>query len=162
MNAPENHEKEFAIPTRYKIKVSSRLSWPLGALELTKHLAEVPQIRDLQLSFAPSYGAPQQGKWPVVFPVIEIRYTHPPSISNHSDWEINVYPIPRNMRAKIREAFTSSGFKNVAEWLNEHASFSGHASHLRLRGQWHSDLDELKFNSHDYILPELSNAKQDE
>ena len=162
MVASENQEKEFVIPTRYKIKVSSRLFWPIGALELTQHLAGVPQIKELELSYAPSYGAPQPGKWPVVFPVVETRYTHPPSMSGHSDWEINVYLVPRNMRTQIREAFTSFGFKAVAKWFCKHARFSGRASNLRLRRQWHSGLDELNFNSHDNVVPGISITKQEE
>ncbi len=125
MAAEENPQKEFVIPTRYKTQVSSRLSWPIGAMELTKYLIGVPQLKELQLSFAPSYGAPQQGQWPIVFHVIEVRYAHPPLVAGDSDWRLNVFPVPRNMRAKIREGITLHGHKSIAGWLIDHAKFSG-------------------------------------
>jgi hypothetical protein len=159
MATETNQEKEFIIPTKYKTLVSSNLSWPIGAVELTKHLADVPQIEELQLTFAPSYGAPQQGKLPVNFSVVEVRYTHPPFIGDNS-WELNVYPVPRNMRAKIREALTLHGFKLIAEWLSDHAKFSGRASNLRFTGIWNSELDELNFESRDNVLPEVSSKRR--
>ena len=33
MKAPEHEEKEFIIPTRYKLPIGSHLSWPVGTLE---------------------------------------------------------------------------------------------------------------------------------
>ena len=157
----EGHqEKEFIIPTRYKVQISSNLSWSVGAMELTKHLARIPKIKELQLSFAPSYGLPQQGKWPVSFRVIEIRYAHPHLFTGDSNWELNIYPVPRNMRAEIREKLTQSGFRLIAEWLLEHANFSGRESYLRFTGIWNSELKELNFESRNNVLPEVSPAKQ--
>jgi hypothetical protein len=159
MKPQEEQEKEFIIPTRYKSKVASRLSWPMGAAELTKQFATVPQLKEIQLSFGPRYGENQQGKLPLAFKVIEIRH-HLPVLENDTNWEIHILPVPRDMRAIIREAFASHGFKNVAEWLAKHAKFSGSASYLSYRGIWHSEVDELKFEMYDNVLPEISTAKQ--
>ena len=156
MNSEENQDKEFIIPTKYKIEVSSRLSWPLGATEITKRLIHVPQVKQIQLTFSPSYGLPQQGKWPPSFPIVEIRYSHPPLIAGNSDWRLNVYPVPRNLRAKIREVVMASGFTAIAKWLLENQRFSGGPSYLRFTGIWNSDSEDLNFNSYENILPENS------
>lgn len=159
MNPEAGQDKEFIIPTKYKSEVSSRLSWPLGASEITKRLIHVPQINQIQLSFSPSYGSPQQGKWPPNFPIVEIRHSHPPLIAGNSDWEINVYPVPRNLRAKIREVLMVSGFAmitRITRWLFENQKFSGGPSYMRFRAIWNSDSGELIFTSHNNILPETS------
>jgi hypothetical protein len=161
MNPAEEQEKEFIIPTRYKSKVASRLSWPVGAKELTGQFANVPQLKELHLSFGLRYRENQQGKLPIVFNVIEIRHRLTSKIlDNDTEWEIHIHPVPRDMRARIREAFASHGFKKIVEWLIQNAKFSGSESYISYSGFWHSDIDELKFNTHDYVLPEISTAKQ--
>jgi hypothetical protein len=156
MQTEGDEEKEFIIPTRYKSEVSSRLSWPLGAAEITRYLIHVPQVKQIQLSFSPSYGLPQQGKWPPTFPIVEIRYSHPPLITGNSDWQLNVYPVPRNLRAKIREMLMASGFAAISKWLVENQNFSGGPSYLSFKGIWNSNSEELNFTSYDNILPETS------
>src|SRR5208282_4320564 len=138
MATEENQEKEFIIPTRYKTQIGSYLSWPVGAMELTKAFLHVPQIKELQLAFWESYPKKPQGKWPVSFSVIEAQYSHPqhPLLGANSDWELCVYPVPRNMRAEIRKPLAQHGFNLIANWLVEHARFSGRESNLRLIGTW--------------------------
>ena len=156
MSAGENEEKEFIIPTRYKIGIGSYLSWPTGAKELTEAFGDVPQIKELQISFWESYPKHLKGKWPVTFPVIEAIYAHPRNpILGGSDWEFCVYPVPKNKRAEIRESLARNGFKILAEWLLDHAKYSGRESHLRFTGIWNSELKELTFGSRDYVLPEV-------
>src|ERR1039458_5980771 len=162
MATEKNQEKEFIIPTRYKTQIGYLLSWPVGAMELTKAILNVPQIKELELIFGQHYPTPHQGKWPVSFSVLEVRYAHPLiqlSVPN-SDWDFYIYPVPRNMRAEIREALTLRGFKLIADWLLNHAGFSGRESNLRFTGVWNSELKELSFGSRDYVLPEVSTDKQ--
>jgi hypothetical protein len=162
MATEKNQEKEFIIPTRYKTQIGYLLSWPVGAMELTKAILNVPQIKELELIFGQHYPTPHQGKWPVSFSVLEVRYAHPRiqlSVPN-SDWDFYIYPVPRNMRAEIREALTLRGFKLIADWLLNHAGFSGRESNLRFTGVWNSELKELSFGSRDYVLPEVSTDKQ--
>jgi hypothetical protein len=162
MNSPENQEKEFIIPTRYKTEIGSYLSWPIGAKELTKAFLHVPQIKELQLRFWESCPKHPKGKWPVNFPVIEVQFSHPPILLSipHSDWELCVYPVPRNMRAEIKEVLLQNDLKPIAKWLFDHAKFSGRDSHLRFTGIWNSELKELTFGSRDYVLPEVSGKQK--
>ncbi|HSY74882.1 MAG TPA: hypothetical protein VK810_05380 [Dongiaceae bacterium] len=158
MNTAEKQEKEFIIPTRYKVEIGSYLSWPIGAEELTKSFLHVPQIKELQIRFWESYPKYSKGKWPVSFPVIEVQFSHPQILLSipHSDWEFCVYPVPRNMRAEIREELLQNGLKSIEKWLFDHAKFSGRDGNLRFTGIWNSELKELTFGSRDYVLPEVS------
>ena len=157
MNSAE-HQKEFILPTRYKSDIGSYLSWPVGAKELTKSFSHVPQIKDIQIEFWESYPKHPKGKWPASFPVIEVTYSRPRVFGNF-DWEFHVYPVPRNVRSEVRESLAVSGFKVLAEWLFEHAKYSGRESHLRFTGIWNSDSKELTFGSRDYVLPEVADRK---
>jgi hypothetical protein len=135
MNVAEKQEKEFIIPTRYKVEIGSYLSWPTGAKELTKAFLIVPQIKELRIRFWESYPKHPKGKWPESFPVIEATYAHLRNpILEDSDWELGVHPVPRNMRAEIRKSLALNGFKLLAEWLLNHAKYSGRESHLRFTG----------------------------
>jgi hypothetical protein len=122
----------------------------------------VPQIKELELTFYESHPKHPQGKWPVNFSVIEAKYSRSRiQLSfQDSDWQLNVHPVPRNMRAEIREALTTSGFKLIAEWLSEHAKFSGRESYLNFTAAWNSELKKLDFGSRDYVLPEVPIKKE--
>ena len=159
MNPAEGQEDEFIIPTRYKVGISSRLSWPLGAKELTKNLADVPQLNELQLSFTTGYKFNQQGKWPAVSIVFNIQYSPQSFTEKDSRWQITVFPVPRNLRAKVREALAIHGFKSMADWLGENAKFSGQESSRSFSGFWHSEGNELSYSTHDYVVPEISTNK---
>ncbi len=158
--------EEFIIPTRYKTQIGSYLSWPIGAMELTKSLLHVPQIKELQLKFYESYPKKPQGKWPVSFSVIEARYAYhrteyaPIAGVNDANWYLNVYPVPRLMRAEIREALKQHGFRLLADWLIDHAKLSNREGNLNFKGVWNSESKELTFGSQDYVLPEVSSDKQ--
>ena len=158
-------EKEFVIPTMYKSKIGSYLSWPVGAVELTKALLVVPQITEFQLKFRDHYPTHSKGKWPVSFPVIEARYAFhrtqfaPIAGINEGHWNFEILPVPRNMRAEIREAFQQQGFGLIAQWLVAHADFSSREGNLSLASIWNSETKELTFESRDYVLPEVSSAK---
>jgi len=166
MVTEKNQEEEFIIPTRYKTQIGSYLSWPVGAMELTKALLGVPQIRVLELRFSEHYPKYPKGKWPASFRVIEAQYTYhrtqyaPFAGWNDVHWYFDVFPVPRNMRAEIRVALQKHGFRTVAEWLLGHAAFSGRESSLRYTGHWNSETKELSFGSHEYVLPEVSAVKQ--
>lgn len=157
MPAEDNQEKEFIIPTGYKERISSQLSWPTGALEITRAFASAPQLRQMRLIFRQHYPVPHQGKWPSSFPVVELQYANGRSTFLHSsDWQVYVYPVPRNLRAEVREQVALRGFQILSQWLNEHVRISGNAGSLRYSCVWNSELKVLTFESHDYVLPVIA------
>jgi len=158
MSAKENCEKEFIIPTRYKTPIGSYLSWPVGAMELTKAFLSVPQIKELELTFSQHYPAPHQGNWPARFSVIEARYVYPRTHLG-SVWAFHIFPVPRNRRSEIRKALLHRGFDLLGKWLIGNAGLSGRAGNVLFNGVWNSELKDLSFESRDYPLPEISTAK---
>jgi hypothetical protein len=165
MSADESHEKVFIIPTRLKSKIGSYLSWPTGALELTKALSKVPQIKSLQLEFCESSQNQRKGKWPVSCRVIEVRYAYhrtkyaPIAGWNDGSWNLMILAVPREIRSKIREALKAQGFGLIEDWLKCHAHFSGREGNLNFVGNWNSELDELDFEQRETVLPEVSGNK---
>lgn len=149
----EGQEKGFIIPTRYKVQISSKLTWPLGAKELSESLVDVPQIEKFQLVFQVPFKMPQQGKWPGSFSVLKVEYNHPPFLSEHSDWTLSIHPVPRQIRAKVRESLSTQSLNSVVQWIAEHAEISGRGSYLRFELIWNCELEQLTFDSHDYVLP---------
>ena len=149
---------EFTIPTAHKSPIGSYLSWPIGAKELTKALLLVPQIKEMQIRFSEGHPKHPKGKWPASFPVIEAQFSHPQMIPFLSkfDWEICVHPVPKNLRAEIREALLQNGLKSLEKWLFAHAKFSGRDSHLRFTSNWNSELKTLAFGTDDNVLPDVS------
>ncbi len=164
--AEENQEKEFIIPTRYRTQIGSYLSWPAGAVELTEAFLTVPQIKDLQLEFSDGDSRYPKGKWPASFLVVEAKYTwhrrQNPVMAQivNTGWSLGISPVPRNIRAEIREALRQGGFRVLVEWFAAHVEYSGREGNLSLRGFWSSETKELAFKTRDYILPEISAAKQ--
>ena len=166
MATEEVEEKEFIIPTRYKSKIGSYLSWPAGALELTKALSSVPQIKLLRLEFNGHPQNQRKGSNPVSFRVIEVRYAYhrtqyaPIAGWNDGSWNLAILAVPREIRSKIRDALKEHGFGLIANWLTNHAEFSGREGNLNYVGTWNSELNELSFGQRESVLPEISSNKQ--
>jgi len=137
----------------------------MGAKELTNAFLDVPQIKDLQLKFERHHSY-HQGKWPVSFSVIEASYAYhrtqyaPIAGLTDSSWSLFVYPVPRNMRAAIRETLAQHGFGLIREWLIGHAKVSGREGNWRFEVVWNSESKELTLGTHDYVLPDISARKQ--
>ena len=160
MNAEQDQVNEFIIPTGFKTKISSSLSWPTGAMELTKALADVPQLKELEVWFSDSFEIRQQGKWPAVFPAIEVRYARHRNVPGfNTGWCLVVRPVPRNVKSEISEALRKHGFKLIADWLIIHASLSKQDGNSFFKGVWSSELKELTFGTRDYILPQVVKRK---
>lgn len=159
MALEDGQPEEFIIPTKYKLSIGSYLSWPLGAKELTKAFSGIPQLKELQLAFWESYPKFPKGKWPASFRVIEAKYS-PISAWNNIHWLLTIHPVPRMMRAEVRNSLSDSGLKEIADWFIAHVNFSGRDCNLSYVGYWNSELKELSFGSHEYIVPETSKERK--
>lgn len=165
MDSEVTLESEFIIPTRYKYRIGSYLSWPAGARELTKALSDVPQLKEIQLGFRETYPKHPKGKWPSKFCVLAARYSYErtqyakiPGI-NDANWDFEVYSVPRETRAEIRSASVEYGFRRMAEWLSASAKISGSEGYLSFEATWDADSKELTFGTREYALPETSAKK---
>ncbi len=162
MNTDESQAEEFIIPTRFKSKIGSHQSWPTGAMELTNCLLNVPQLKNIQITFTGGGSKPPKGKEPIDFRVIDVGYgyhrTRHAAIAGWDDgsWGIMILAVPREIRSKIREALKAQGFGLIENWLKSHAHFSGHEGNLNFTGTWNSKLNELAFEQREVVLPRVS------
>lgn len=121
------------IRTKYRSKLSSALSYPIGAEGLSAAFGDAPQLELLQLSF---WGA----HWPATKfrRVLEARSPYVLLIASYSPaekpgfigsnaglasgaysetWEVKVYPVLRELRPLARRLLASDGLPAIAAWL---------------------------------------------
>jgi len=165
MDAPEAQGEEFIIPTRYRQPIGSHLSWPVGARELTKELSNIPQVKELQITFAGGGPKWPKGKEPTSSPIIEARFSYNVKQIqiieelNLPKWSLTVYPVARSERAEVKKALVQTGFKMVADWLIKHSEFENSEGDWEFKEIWNSKLKELTYKSRDYVLPEVSSRQ---
>jgi hypothetical protein len=118
------------IPTRLRLPIGKNLSYPVGAEFVSAQLSDVPQFSSLSISFHPFYGATPPIRLPTqaYLPAVAALYCNlPAGISASNDfiargyhdetWELDVYPVPRPAKARIRSALASAGFPRLRQWL---------------------------------------------
>jgi hypothetical protein len=107
--------KTRIIPTTYKAKIPSTVSWPIGAQELSDVLAEVPQFEELRLSF--SFYMTQKAAlnhWPWM-EVMRFDYRK----WTEREWAISVSAIPRSERKRLHDALVQE-LPKASRWLVQH------------------------------------------
>lgn len=121
-------DTQLIIPTLSRAKISSNLSYPIGAERISAALAATAQLPVLKLHFYSGFDiclrsghyeflrveylnktTPSE-KWP-----ISSLYKRPPQYR----WEIVVQPVPRVLRHKIRQYIIGSALAQIAHWLTE-------------------------------------------
>jgi hypothetical protein len=119
----------FVIPTKYKGKLPHTHSYPIGAEALSLALADVPQLAQLGLSF--HYASQNRQKLTVdgLENVLIAAYRHfdaglwssNASIERglHEEiWELTVYAVRREERARVKELLMTEGLPRVTQWLS--------------------------------------------
>ena len=123
------------IPTDRKQKLPARLSYPLGAKEVSEALAGVPQFDRFALSF---HGRPMHSavEFDAVLragaPHLVFRaafHKREPFLSSPNlfvesgwydpQWELTVYPVPRQHRHAANVALTKQALPKVKQWLSQ-------------------------------------------
>jgi hypothetical protein len=120
--------ERLLIPTLSKAKIASKLSYPIGAEQITNALASCPQFALLKLHFYSGFdlglrsghyeflrveylnNAKPAQEWPIAS-----LYSRPAQYR----WEIVVQPVPRVLRHRIRQYILDSALKQIALWLTE-------------------------------------------
>lgn len=132
-------EVEIIIPTMSRDKISRRLSYPIGAREVSTGLSTVSQFGSLKLYFYSrsdfqlrrgryeflrveylKSATPAQ-EWPISW-----IFSRPPQYR----WEIVVQPVPRVIRHPIKEYILADALPRVASWLKERTSQANRGSDI--------------------------------
>ena len=114
------------FPTRLKVKISSKLSYPVGAELISSELGSVPQAPSLDISFHDKYEwVKTRGK---PYRIFTVSYSGTRTYS--PGWSIVVRPVSRILRHKVREALTNEYFPRIRHWLEQHSGLdSRYGSH---------------------------------
>ena len=131
-----NDSSLYLIPTAGKDKIAHTHSYPIGAEALSRALADMPQVREIILSFTAGRFFSFSGEWAhrhnlagdVIWTVLRVRYRRRSS-SLASQWEyglrpgvtgpqwwVDVYPVERTVRHSVREALESA-LPELCVWL---------------------------------------------
>jgi hypothetical protein len=152
------------IPTRYKSKLSSVLSWPIGAEELSAGLIGVSQFSELETTFsfwgAHDIATAHTTDW---MTLVKLQYNRRPRyFSDSADsiergvlerhWPITVKPVLRENRKNLHDGIILQ-LPKVAKWLTErHALQVIGTSQLLI--VWNAREDSVYVSTEDALAPE--------
>ena len=113
------------FPTLRKSKISSKLSYPVGAERISSELANVPQAPELDIRFysGQNYFLENRGD---PYPILTVWYqgTREGFLSDEPGWHIQVRPIPRTLKRDVSDALKTEFFPQIRVWLTKHAFLS--------------------------------------
>jgi hypothetical protein len=122
------------IPTRYKAKLSRRLSWPIGAEALTEGVAEAPHAEQLTVSFLGKLYRPDSPNHrildeqrPCTILAAEFKPARKPGYGGtqyllerglyDEKWMLTVYPVLRELRQLANRLLKEQGLPALVRWL---------------------------------------------
>jgi hypothetical protein len=131
--------EQIIIPTLSKAKISSKLSYPIGAQQVSEALASSPQFIALKLRFYSGFdhglrrghyeflrieylnSTQPADKWP-----ISSLFRRPPQYR----WEVVVQPVPRHLRHRIKQYILDSALPQLASWLADRGELAQQGSDI--------------------------------
>jgi hypothetical protein len=114
------------FPTRLRVKISSSLSYPVGAELISSELAGVPQAQSFEIRFYSKYERMESRGKP--YSIFTVSYAG--TQSYEPGWSIIVYPVPRALKHTVKKALTAEFFPRIRQWLEKNASLNGrHGAH---------------------------------
>ena len=107
------------FPTRVRVRISSKLSYPVGAELITAELEHVPQAESFEISFCSKYETMEtRGK---AYRIFTVSYLGEQSFHFKNGWSIEVRPVPRALKHAVKEALKREFFPRIRQWLQEYA-----------------------------------------
>ena len=111
---------EMLFPTKLRVKISSRLSYPVGAELISSELADVPQAQSLEVRFHGKYERMETRGQP--YSIFTVSYAG--TQSYQPGWSIEVRPVPRALKHAVKETLTSEFFPRIRKWLEDRADLN--------------------------------------
>lgn len=120
--------KPFIVPTLSRARISHKLSYPVGAEQVSAALRSVAQFADLKLHF---YSGFDLGLRCGHYEFLRVEYLNSsrpaeewPITSLYKRpaqwrWEIVVQPVPRARRHRIHQYILDEAFSRIERWLRE-------------------------------------------
>jgi hypothetical protein len=124
---------DFMIRTEFRSKLANAFSYPIGAEVLSHGLNGVPQLSSLSISFRSSPDVSASAFRRLIlegrpYPIIRARFTRwdkRPSVGDDGwaqeylagVWRLEVFPVPRGIKAIARRHLLDTGIPAVRSWL---------------------------------------------
>jgi len=146
------------IPTKYKHKISWRLSWPLGAEKISEAFDGLPQSLDFSLYFSGYNQSKVSTQGDIHVMSVEYSFSRPKSEVminlgfGSPKWSITIYPIPRELKHRIKELLDQS-FPKLRQWCVSHQDITGNVGCERITVVFNAATDELSFDEFSNIKP---------
>ena len=142
------------IPTSHKHALSSLLSYPLGAKNVSDALDGVPQFDALSIYFSLGNENPHRIESP--FLVLRVYYgkSVPSQIASNvmiergwydPKWRISVGAVPR--RHAVKTALVGEGLLRARRWLLDHADVAGREGHAGISVRCDAEKERLIYES---------------
>jgi hypothetical protein len=153
----------FIIPTdNKKSKIPHTFSYSVGAERISEALQDVPQIKDLCVSFSDFDCAKHLREGAKVHPLLEVHYCHPrPGLSSTNamiergwyspKWEIRVWPVVRDLKHIVTELLRAEGLPRVREWLLNHEALRGREEFRRITLLFDEQAGRLTYEEYSHV-----------
>ena len=119
------------IKTRYRRPIPKGLSYPVGAEAISSALDGVPQFDELSFAFwcaSPSQSLKVPSDTETFVEVLRASFSkispgatgsnHGVELGWYSEkWALEVYPVPSESKARVREGLLKSGLPGIRTWL---------------------------------------------
>ena len=116
----------MVFPTKLRVRVSARLSYPVGAELISSAFAKVPQAQGFEIRFHAKNERMEDRGQP--YSIFTVSYAG--TQSYEPGWSIVVRPVPRALKHKIKESLIRDCFPRIRQWLEKHADLnSRHGFH---------------------------------
>ena len=117
----------MVFATKFKGKIPSRCSYPVGAELISAELSGVPQADVLQISFHDKYETLENRSEP--YGIFKVFYSGEREYD--AGWNIVVRPVPRSAKHAVKEMLKTEMFPRIRDWLsrngNQHSRYGYHS-----------------------------------
>ena len=126
-------EQQFVIPTASRVKISHKLSYPVGTESISTALSSIPQLTRIRLHFYSGFDIQLRSGHYEFLHVEYLNRIHPlqewPIATLYKRplqgrWEIVVQPVPRRVRHFVKKYIADSALTQIAQWLVERSELT--------------------------------------
>jgi len=118
----------MVFPTLRQARISSKLSYPLGAEAISAEFATVPQAQGLDIDFwnSQNYFLKDRDN---PYAIFSVSYTG--THDYDPGWHVRVGPVPRALKHTISVSLRNEFFPQIRDWLKKYATLNArHGTHL--------------------------------
>jgi hypothetical protein len=129
----------------WKEKIGSHLSYVLKFSEVLALLAPAFEQRAIKVSFSGGWKIPRQNEAREAHLVIEAKYSALHPSREEPEWQLNVYPVPRELRSTVRSLLIPQATDQTKQWYLANRSSLWLSGNRQLRIRFITSTQELAY-----------------